>query len=66
MMDNGKMVSMMVAAFNEGYQMGISYGNQVFKESKKIDVKHVDEGPSKLEFTKYNGGIINYGRTLPF
>lgn len=32
----------------------------------KIKVNYVENKDPELEFTEYNGGIINFGRTLPF
>lgn len=66
MRDSGEMARNMVKAFNDGYQMGLDYGYKVFKTRRKIEVEYIDEGNGELEFTKFRGGIINYGRSLPF
>lgn len=60
------MIKNTVAAFNEGYRLGREYGNKVLGLERKICVECSNENDGELEFTKFNGGIINYGRTLPF
>ena len=60
------MVKNTIAAFNEGYRLGREYGSKVLGLERKIRVECSNENDGELEFTRFNGGIINYGRTLPF
>ena len=56
----------LIDAFNEGFQMGVEHGNNVFKGKCKIDVEYI-ESANELKFARLDDGtIMNYGRSLPF